>query len=109
MGLVPAFWAYGRRLSLGLPPALALFRIPWMGSLGECGHDLVIFRISGPGSLSLGLRDLSPYSVGSSIGSRSFKGSRLAGRRRLKALVQGFYNHRTFGDLGALELRTFEL
>ena len=61
-----------------------------MGSLGACGHDLVIFRISGPGSLSLGLRDLSPYSVGSSIGSRSFKGSGLAGRCHGKALVRGF-------------------
>ena len=109
MGLVPAFWAYGRRLSLGLPLAFPLFRVPWMGSVGACGYDLVIFRISGPGSLRLGLRDLSPCSVGSSIGSRSFKGSGLAGRRRLKALVQGFYNHRTFGDLGAVELRTFEL
>ena len=57
---------------MGLPLAFALFRV---------GYDWVIFRISGPGSLSLGLRDLSAYSVGSSIGSRSFKGSRLAGRR----------------------------
>ena len=81
MGLVPAFWAYGRRLSLGLPLEFALFRVPWMGSVGACGYDLVIFRISGPGSLSLGLRDLSPYNVASSIGSRSFKASGLAGRR----------------------------
>ena len=85
---------------MGLPLAFALFRFPWMGSVGACGHDLVIFWISGPGSLSSSLRDLSPYNVGSSIACGSFKGSRLAGRRRLKALVQGFYNHRTFGDLG---------
>ena len=51
---------------MGLPLAFPLFRVPWMGSVGACGYDLVIFRISGPG-------------------------------------------HRTFGDRGALELRTFEL
>ena len=56
----------------GFPLAFALFRIPW-ALLAVCGYDSAIFRISGPGSLSLGLRDLSAYSVGSSIGSRSFK------------------------------------
>ena len=73
-----------------LPLEFALFRVPWMGSLGACGYALVVFRISGPGSLSSGLRDLSPYSVGSSIGSRSFKGSGLAGRCHRKASVRGF-------------------